>query len=320
TDDRRVYVLGVSFHVSGDGGRKFVTGKKGAHPDHHALWVNPKDPDHLVLGNDGGLYFSRSRGKSWQPVRNLPLGQFYAAAVDMRKPYRVYGGLQDNGSWGGPTATDRDDGITLADWKRVGGADGFYCQVDPTDPNIVYWESQYGIPRRLDLRTGKSKVIRPVPAKGPTRYRFNWSTPLVLSPHDPKTVYYGANHLFRSADRGDKWEVISPDLTRGQPGPNKYSGHTITTIAESPAKAGLLYVGSDDGRLHVSRDAGKEWTDLSKNLPGVPPDAWVTRVECSHHAEGTAYATIDRHRNDDRRPYVFRTTDHGATWKSLAAG
>jgi photosystem II stability/assembly factor-like uncharacterized protein len=319
--DRRIYVLGISFHVSDDGGRTFPTtfGARGVHPDHHALWINPRDPNHLVLGNDGGLYFSKDRGRTWEAVRNLPIGQFYGVAVDMSQPYRVYGGLQDNGSWGGPSAT-RGDGITLNDWRRVSGGDGFQCQADPTDPNTVYCESQYGGLLRVDPRSGRSRRIRPPLTQGQPPYRFNWNSPLLLSAHAPGTLYYGGNVLFQSRNRGDRWEVISPDLTRGRPGPNLYSGHTITTIAESPLQAGLLYVGTDDGRVHVTRDGGTTWKDLSKNVPNVPADRWITRIECSDFATGTAYLAIDRHRNDDRRPYVFRTTDFGETWTSLAAG
>ncbi|MCI0737804.1 MAG: hypothetical protein L0Y72_02080 [Gemmataceae bacterium] len=383
SDDQNIYVLGVAFHISRDGGKTFSSGGKGAHPDHHALWINPKDSNHLVLGNDGGLYFSNNKGVAWTAIRGMAIGQFYAIGLDMRKPYRVYGGLQDNGSWGGPTATDRAEGITLADWLRVGGGDGFYCQVDPTDPYTVYSESQYGNLRRLNLKQtaggGKGgfggKSIRPgakaakadagkddkgkddkakddkakddkgkddkgkddkgkdekgkeEKGKGQkgggkgkgfadtSGYRFNWSSPLLISPHQPQTLYYGGNFLFKSTTRGDQWDIVSPDLTRAKP-KQKSSGNTITTIAESPKKQGILYVGTDDGNVQMSRDDGKSWIDLSKKFPGVPKDRWITRVECSHFAEGTAYVTIDRHRNDDRKPYLFKTTDYGATWRSL---
>ena len=318
-DDQRIYVLGVQFHVSNDGGKTFpaAKGTKGIHPDHHALWINPKDSKHLVLGNDGGLYFSENRAASFRAIRGFAIGQFYAVAVDMRRPYRVYGGLQDNGSWGGASATTNDVGITLDDWYRVAGADGFYCQVDPTNPDVVYAEAQYGRPQRIDLKTKKGKSIQPKAAKGEPSYRFNWNTPMLLSLHNPQRLYYGGNHLFRSDNRGDKWEVISPDLTRGQPGPSKSTGHTLTTIAESPRTPGILWVGSDDGRVHVTRDGGKTWTDLTEKIPGVPADRWITRLEASHFDEGTAYMTIDRHRNDDFKPYVFKTTDFGATWKNI---
>lgn len=318
-NDRRVYVLGISFHVSVDGGKTFraLLGRN-IHGDHHALWLNPHDPRHLVLGNDGGLYLSYDRAATWEHVNNLPLGQFYAVGVDQRKPYWVYGGLQDNGSWGGPSATRSLAGLTNADWTKVLTGDGYYCQVDPTDPDIVYAESQYGRPRRLHRRTGASVDIQPRAPKGQPAYRFNWSAPLLLSPHDSRTLYFGGNHVFRSTNRGDKWEVISPDLSRGQPGPSRHTGHTITALAESPRRPGLLYAGTDDGRFHVRRDG--QWFDLTDTVPGVPAERWVTRLECSHHEEGTAYLALDRHRHEDRRPYLFRTTDYGANWTPLASG
>jgi photosystem II stability/assembly factor-like uncharacterized protein len=318
-DARRVYVLGVSLHVSADGGRTFrADGAESAHADHHALWIDPNDSQHLVLGNDGGLYFSHDRGSTWEHLQNLPLAQFYAVAADLRRPYRVYGGLQDNGTWGGPSSNHNPDGITFADWTRVMGADGFHCQVDPADPDTVYAEAQYGGLTRVNVRTGETRTIVPKPADGGPAYRFNWNAPLLLSPHNPRTLYYGGNHLSRSIDRGDSWQEVSPDLTRGKPGPSADFGHTITAVAESPLRVGLLYAGTDDGRVHVSRNGGSAWTDLSERLPGLPPDGWITRLECSHFAEGTAYLTVDRHRRDDRAPYVFRTNDYGTTWKPLA--
>jgi photosystem II stability/assembly factor-like uncharacterized protein len=319
-DDKRVYVLGVSLHLSTDGGKTFRSGAApGVHADHHALWIDPADPTHLVSGTDGGLSFSYDRGASWQHVVNLPISQFYAVAVDLRRPYRVYGGLQDNGTWGGPSATHSPDGISAADWFKVLTGDGFQCQVDATDSAIVYAETQYGGLTRVNVRTGDSRDIKPLPAKDAPAFRFNWSAPILISPHNGRTLYYGGNHLFRSLNRGEQWEEISPDLTRGKPGPAADFGHTLTTIAESPLKPGLIYTGSDDGKVQVTRNGGASWTDLSDRIPGVAADRWVTRLECSHFAEGTAYLTLDRHRNDDLAPYVFVTTDYGATWKSLAS-
>jgi photosystem II stability/assembly factor-like uncharacterized protein len=321
SDDQRLYVLGVAFYASSDGGKKFQVAAKGVHSDHHALWINPSDPRHLILGNDGGLYFSKSRAATWTANRGMPLAQFYGIAVDMSKPYRVYGGLQDNGSWGGPSWTRSAEGIVLSDWKKILGADGFNCQCDPSDANIVYAEAQYGKPSRIDVKTGKGKLIQPKAPDKSEVYRFNWSSPILLSPHNPKTLFYGGNLLFQSDNRGDTWTRISPDLTRGEPGKASPStGHTLTTIAESPRKAGVIYVGADDGRVHITRDAGKTWTDLSDNVPGVAKVRWISRVECSHHDEATAYLTIDRHRNNnDHRPYVFKTTDYGATWTNINA-
>jgi photosystem II stability/assembly factor-like uncharacterized protein len=318
-DDRRIYVLGISLHVSSDGGRTFRSdGAAAVHSDHHALWIGPHNSDHLVLGGDGGLNFSYDRGVTWEHLQNLPIGQFYGVAVDLRKPYRIYGGLQDNGSWGGPSATRNAEGITPADWFRVLGMDGFACQVDPTDPDLVYAEGQYGLLQRVNVRTGVVRAIRPRPPRNAPAYRFNWNAPMLVSPHRPAALYYGGNHLFRSFNRGDSWEVISPDLTQGKPGPSPDTGHTLTTIAESPLKPGLLYVGTDDGRVHVCHNSGATWTDLSDKIPGIPAARWITRIECSHFAAGTAYLALDCHRQDDRRPYVFQTTDYGQTWQARA--
>lgn len=336
SDEQRIYVLGIQFHLSTDGGKTFTkeTAAKGVHPDHHALWINPADSHHLVLGCDGGMYFSYDRSATWEHLLNLPVGQFYAVGVDMRKPYRVYGGLQDNGSWGGRSATRDMAGITTADWFRILGFDGYYCQVDPRDVDTVYAEGQYGILRRINVNTGlvtdikprltsggkKGRIntnIEPAPPPGTPAFRFNWCSPILLSPHDSRTVYYGGNVVFRSRDRGDHWTIISPDLTRGKPGPSHHTGHAITTLAESALKPGLLWAGTDDGRVHVTLDGGQQWLNVSSKIPVLP--GWVTRLEASRFAEGTAYLTIDRHRNDDRSPYVFRTTDFGNSWKQLTS-
>jgi photosystem II stability/assembly factor-like uncharacterized protein len=332
SDDRRVYVLGVQFFQSGDGGKTFGGGgaAKGTHSDYHALWIDPRDSHHLVLGCDGGLNFSFDRGQTWEHLKNLPVSQFYAVAVDMRKPYRVYGGLQDNGTWGGPSATRDLAGITIADWVNYLGYDGYYCQVDPDDGDTLYCEGQYGILRRVNVKNGDTYDIKPrlaskeaatnfVPDPGQhAGLRFNWSSPILLSPHSGKVVYYGTNHLLRSDDRGEHWQFVSPDLTHGKPGPNDYAGHTITTIAESPLKQGMLFVGTDDGRVATTADGGKQWFDLSSTIPGVPLDRWVSRVECSRFAVGTVYLAIDRHRNDDCGPYLFKSNDAGFSWTSLA--
>jgi photosystem II stability/assembly factor-like uncharacterized protein len=315
-DDRRVFVLGWGLHVSTDGGKTFsADDAPGAHVDLHAMWIDPKDSDHAVLGTDGGVYATHDGCRNWEHAKNLPIGQFYGVAADMSRPYWVYGGLQDNGTWGGPSATRSADGVSAAGWFRLLSMDGFQCQVDPTDVNTVYAEGQYGELRRINASTGETVVIRPRPPPGQPEYRFNWNSPILLSPHDPGTVYYGGNVLFRSRDRGDRWEVISPDLTLGRRGQEPDSAHTITTIAESPLKAGLIWVGTDDGRVQVSRNGGRDWADVTDHVPGGPRPGHVSRLIASHFAEGTAYLAIDRHRNDDRRPYLFRTTDHGATWK-----
>jgi photosystem II stability/assembly factor-like uncharacterized protein len=321
TDARRIWVLGIPLFFSTDGGRNFSSnGAPRVHVDHHDLWINPADPRHLILGNDGGLYYSRSGGKDWIAVKNLPISQFYGLAVDSRVPYRVYGGLQDNGSWGGLSRTSNPVGIRNSDWFRIYGMDGFQCAVAPDDPYILFAEGQYGRLVRIDGRTLRATSIRPQRPKGDNgpSYRFNWNSPLALSPHDPKTLYYGGQYVFRSPDRGQTWQVISPDLTAGKPGVALYS-HTLTALAESPRQAGLLYAGSDDGRVHVSRDAGKSWVEVTGNLPGVKKPFTVTRLEPSPFRAGTVFLSLDRHRQDDRAPYLFRSDDYGATWRSLAS-
>ncbi len=318
SDSKRIYVLGVTLHLSVDGGRSFARGMApGVHFDHHALWINPANPNQMVLGTDGGVYLSPDRGASWEHRRNLPIAQFYGIALDLHKPYRVYGGLQDNGTWRGPSRTYRQAGITLADWVRILPGDGFQCQVDPTDSDLVYGESQYGGLHRINVRSGEVLDIKPRSSRG-IIYRFNWSAPILVSPHNPRTLYYGGNVVFQSTNRGDTWMLASPDLTRGTPGVHSY-GHTLTTLAESPLKQGLLYAGSDDGLVHLSLDGGENWVNVSERIPEVPAERSISRIECSPFAEGTAYLAIDRHRNDDRKPYLFKTEDRGRSWKAITA-
>ncbi len=309
-NDQRLYVLGIPLYVSDDGGKTFRTGAPRVHVDHHALWINPHNSDHLILGNDGGVYISYDRGANWEFLPNLPIAQFYAVGVDLRKPYWIYGGLQDNGSWGVPSATRDVRGITINDWIRVGGGDGFYCQPDPTDPMTLFVEMQYGRLQRVNLATGAVVNISPIAPKGQPPYRFNWNTPLLLSPHNPRIVYYGGNYLFRSLNRGENWETISPELTATSRG-------SLTTIAESPRRAGILWTGSDDGRICLSRDGGRTWTDVTARVPGLPPAGHVTRIEASPFDAATAFLSVDRHRQEDYRPYLYVTSDFGETWKAL---
>lgn len=325
TDEKRLWVLGIPLNVSSDGGRTFRNGAgRGVHVDHHALWINPRDPKHLVLGNDGGLYYSRSGGAEWAPIRNLPISQFYAVTADRQTPYRVYGGLQDNGSWMAPSRTANAFGVTNADWKRIMGMDGFYCQAPPDDPFTAYAEGQYGRPSRIDLRTMKGTSIRPRVPMGTTDYRYNWSAPLVLSPHNSRTLYYGGNVVFKSTDRGTNWEAISPDLTRGELG-RVYltNGHTITVLSESPVRPGQLFVGTDDGKLHRTTDDGKTWVDLTGRLKGLPTGkgvaatSHITRVEQAPYDDQTVFVTVDRRRQNDERPYIFRSRDRGENFERV---
>jgi photosystem II stability/assembly factor-like uncharacterized protein len=332
-DHQRLYVLGVQFSISNDGGKKFIEGNsaKGTHVDYHALWIDPRDSHHLVLGCDGGVNYSFDKGDTWEYLKNLPVSQFYAVGVDMRKPYRVYGGLQDNGTWGGPSSTRDALGITTAQWSSLLGYDGYYCVVHPKDNDIVYCEGQYGMLYRKNVRTGASVYIRPrleskeertnmsppLPKDTP-EFRFNWSSPIVQSPYGDDEVFYGGNFVFVSRDRGDTWQLASPDLTRGRPGPNDRKAHTITTIAAAPLEDHVLYVGTDDGKILVCKDwKTKTWLDLSKTIADIPQDRWISRLEASRFAKGTVYLTIDRHRNDDRKPYVYKSTDHGMSWTSI---
>ncbi len=333
-DADRVYVLGTGLHVSADGGKHFRTMlAAGVHDDKHALWVNPKDANHLILGTDGGLYTSKDQGKTWAAKRGLVIAQFYGVAVDMRTPYRVYGGLQDNGTWGAPVATPHANGITTATWKRVGGADGFQVAVDPTDPNIIYHEIQYGGLIRTDLSAAKgdtTKKIRPgaanekqrpgQPPQQPTANRFNWNAPFFLSLHDPSVIYFGSQFVWRSSNRGDTWTKMSQDLSRAGKAAGAANGRTILTLAESPAKSLVLWAGTDDGNVWLSKVTRGTWVDVGKNIEGVPAERAISKIECDHKEPGTAFVAIDRHRNDDTAPYLFKTTDYGETWEPIVKG
>ncbi len=345
TDADRVYVLGSALMVSDDGGRTFRSdGATQVHVDHHALWINPADPDHLILGSDGGVSASWDGTAHWRMFDNLPLGQFYAIGHDMRDPYFVCGGLQDNDAWCGPSNTRSFHGIRHQDWYEVAYGDGFFAIVDPTDSTIVYAESQHGNMNRYDLNTGEKTPMRPI--TGPREdgdtaktYRYNWNAPLQLSPHDPATVYLGANFLMRSRDHGMSWEEVGGiDLTKridreeleimgvagSEPQMSVNDGIStygnITAFAESPVARGLLYVGTDDGNLQVSRDDGATWTNVADRIPGLPERTYVSRVEPSHHVEGRVYASFDGHRNADYAAYVYMSEDHGRSWSRITNG
>ncbi|MCI0702230.1 MAG: PDZ domain-containing protein, partial [Planctomycetia bacterium] len=314
TDDKILYVLGDTvLWKSTDGGKRFASGPAGGvHPDHHALWINPKDGRHMVLGNDGGFYATYDRGATWDHLNVLALGQFYHVAVDTRKPYRVYGGLQDNGSWGGPSRTKRGTGPSNEDWIFLRGGDGFVCRVDPNDPDWVYAESQNGNIGRTNLKTGEESGIRPRPVKAGEALRFNWNTPFILSSHNSHIFYCGAQYVFRSVARGDNLKPISPELTRTNKG-------SMTAIAESPKNADVLWAGTDDGFVWVTKDGGAKWTNVTENLKkaGLPGYRWVAAIEPSRRGEGRCYVCLDGHRSDDDRPYLYFTEDFGESWKSV---
>jgi photosystem II stability/assembly factor-like uncharacterized protein len=332
-DHNRVYKPGLTLSISTDGGKSFTslfTGGQGSyHSDIHAMWIHPERPNEVYMGTDGGLYVSNNRAGNWSFARNLPLGQFYKVAVDDQDPYNIYGGLQDNSSWVGPS--ESWGGIENKDWTSLSGGDGFATFPDARDPNYVYTTIQGGVATRVDLRTGESKDIKPYADKGEKELRFNWNAGFVPSPNDPATIYIGSQYLMRSRDRGDSWERISPDLTTNDPQRQrqKMSGGlsidnstaenntTIYSISESPKDANVIWVGTDDGNVQLTRDGGKSWTNLLAKIPGAPAGAWVSRVAASHHDAGTAYVTIDDHRRGDMKPYLWRTRDFGATWESL---
>lgn len=335
-----VLMLGTSMYESLDGGISWSTDiARSAHVDHHALWWNPGNQDHIVLGNDGGLNWTWDRGRSWVDMQTIPWAQFYEISADNREPfYNVMGGLQDNGTWYGPSGNYWRIGITNRDWITINGGDGFYAKADPVNPDIVYVESQSGNLARLDMSIMSRKSIRPQPPEGSEeRYRFNWNSPLEISPHNPARIYYGGNRLFISDDRGDNWtagEDLTKQIDRNEleimgvvnrnirlsrnDGISTYG--TITTISESPHTAGILWVGTDDGNLQVSRDGGQTWTNVVDRIREVPERTYVTRVVASRYEAGRAYVTFDGHRNNDFEPYVFLTEDFGRRWTRLSAG
>lgn len=392
-EDKWAYFLTTNLNFSNDGGKTW-TQIGGLHPDYHAMWLDPTNKNRFYVGQDGGASITYDNGKTWVFYDNLCLAQFYAVSVDMRDPYYVYGGLQDNGTWGGPSMSR--EGTILTDfWFNIGGGDGFHTQNDPTDWRTVYCESQGGSVLRVNVETREMKSIRPTqanivnykdyypdkpagkpsgkpaakPASQPAAkpkppapgqkpaataqpvpspeeammamagrqagpFRFNWSTPIIMSPHNPRTIYMGGNHLFRSLDRGDKWMILSPDVTTNDKtkyAPEKPSGGitrdvtgaethcTIITISESPLVPGLIWVGTDDGNVQLTRNDGVAWANVRAAIPLVPKGTWVSRVEASHFDAGTCYVTFDGHRSDDFHTYVFKTTDYGKTWTNLTA-
>jgi len=326
-----VYVYSGSCYVSRDGGRTFETIFRGAHPDHHVVWVDPHNSQHVISGNDGGLDISWDGGVHSHAVQAASWAEVYNVAYDRRDPYYVYVGLQDNGNWGGPSQSRDRAGILLHMWYPCGGGDGFYTQVDPEEWYVLYRNLQMGGIERYNLRTGESIRIRPEAKLSEEPYRFNWNSPIFLSPHNRHVLYFGGNFLFKSIDRGNSWVKVSPDLTTNDPQKQQDSGGPITvdntgaenhctilTIAESPLKEGIIWVGTDDGLVWVTRDGGKNWENVTKNIKGLGPDNnWVTRIEASHFQEGGAYVTISRHQVDDFKPYIFKTEDFGKTWVSL---
>ena len=310
-------------------------GDRNKHVDSHTIWVDPRNTDHIFVGCDGGVYESWDGGQFWQFKANLPTLQFYDVDVDYAKPYyHVYGGTQDNFSWGGPAATRNVNGIMNSDWYVTTGGDGFVSRVDPADPDTVYAESQGGGLVRYNRKTGSRINIKPIEAKGEPPLRWNWDAPLIVSPHDHLRLYFGANNLFRSDDRGNTWKAISPDLTRDLDrnalpvmgkiwGPDAVAKNAstafygnISAVSESPKRAGLLFVGTDDGLIQVHDDEGAAWRKA--DLSALPEHIYVQRMLASQHDENVAYAALDNHQNGDFKPYLMKTADRGKTWTNIS--
>ena len=318
-NSEKIYTYGVPILSSDDGGKTFYRiGKENVHADHHDLWINPEKPGHLINGNDGGVNITYDDGENWIKNNSTEVGQFYAINVDYQKPYNVYGGLQDNGVWMGPhnAAVNKRWNMTgQYPWKGILGGDGMEIQIDNRNPNIVFTGYQFGFYSRLDLDSGKRKSIKPSHELGESPYRFNWQTPILLSPHNQDVLYLGSNFLHKSTDQGDNWENISEDLTNGGKKGNVPYG-TITTISESPIKEGVIYVGSDDGLIHVTKNGGKTWRNISGNLP---KELWVSNVFASNHDEKIIYLSLDGYRWDNFSPYLFMSKNYGKTWESISS-
>ncbi len=349
SDDQRVYMVNP-YSYSDDGGRTFIAPPQTLHGDDRYVWVDPKDSRHLIKADDGGVGISYDRGLKWLYVASLPVSQWYRVAVDMQRPFWVYGGLQDNGSWAGPSATPYSTGILNEDWIRTNGGDGFFSVPEP-DGSEVYSNGQYLTLNRFNFKTREGRVIRPWnnplgeapklgnwgpprPLVGDFTYPANWDAPIIMSPHDTKTLYAGMRRLFRSRDRGETWQDLG-DLSTGvdrrtlkvmgqtpnertlslDDGVPYYA--TITALAESPLRKGWIYAGTDDGNVQVSTDEGATFTNVAARVTGLPNSSWIAGLEASRHAAGLLYLVADNHRNGDDANYVFKSTDNGRSWVSI---
>ena len=328
-NENRLYKPDLNLVVSTDGGASFSNISGGAHGDFHDVWIDPANPDYLITGDDGGLWYSYDAGNKWWKGDNLPISQFYHVSVDMDRPYHVYGGLQDNSSWVGES--QYPGGVTNSRWENLYNGDGFWMFVDPADPNYIYAEYQGGEIGRVNRRTHETRNIKPLPGYKEGKLRYNWNTPIYLSPTRKGTIYIGSQFLFRSVDFGQTWARISPDLTTNDPAKQQQelSGGvtidnsaaethtTIYAIAESPRNPNVIWAGTDDGNVQVSRDGGRTWVNVVRNIRGLPAHAWVSSLEAGHFAAGTVYATFDLHTFGDMRPYAYKSTDYGRTWSSV---
>ncbi|MCK6446740.1 MAG: glycosyl hydrolase [Planctomycetes bacterium] len=325
-DANRVYVLGYALHVSEDAGVTFREDRFGKiHPDCHALAIDPRNPARLLLGTDGGLYESWNHGETWRHHANAAMGEFYRITLDDGVPYRIAGGLQDNVNWVGPSRTFTKDGVTNGDWTNLNGGDGFYCNFDPDDRDVLYAESQSGEIHRINVRTGALENLRPKPSEGEVAYRFHWNSPFVASRHDPRKLYLAGNRVFALTERAEHWRVISPDLSHGAServltiGSGAETYGVVYAFAESPLAAGLLWAGTDDGKLWLTEDEGERWTELTEHLPDAARGQWITRIEPSHHDANVAYLVVSAFRSGNYAPLAWRTADRGRTWTSVVS-
>ena len=339
-DPDRVYTLAGQFSVSTDGGLTFGGHGGSMFGDHHALWIDPTDPARLLSGTDGGFWISNDFGDNWDFLNNMPMAQAYHLGLDMAEPYNVLGGFQDHEIWRGPNEKWNRVGVREGDWVRLRYmADGMYTIADPRDPEIIYYNGHFGDITRIDMRTREERYIQPYPP-GPAgggaeleEYRFNWNSPIHMSPSDPDVIYYGGNVLFRTRDGGENWDIISPDLTTDDPEKQRLSGgpispdntraeyhSTILSISESALDAEVIWVGTDDGNVQVTRDGGGTWTNVAPNIEGAPANGWVGSIQASRAVPGQAYVAIDQHRMDDFESYIFVTGDFGSTWRRISDG
>ena len=330
-DENKIYKPDLSLIASNDGGKSFSNISGSAHGDFHDVWIDPNATDHLITGDDGGVWYSYDGGNRWWKGDNLPISQFYHVSVDMDRPYHVYGGLQDNSSWVGDS--QYPGGISNDRWENMYGGDGFWMFSDPADPDYIYAEYQGGNIARVNRKTHETRSIQPLAQYKEGKLRYNWNTPIHLSPTQKGTIYIGSQFLFRSRDHGQTWERLSPDLTTNDPEKQKQeqsggvtvdnsSAETHTTIysiAESPKNPKLIWVGTDDGNVQITRDGGKTWTNVVGNIQGLPKNAWVSSIDASHFDEGSAYATFDLHTFGDMSPYVYRTANYGLTWTPVVS-
>jgi len=341
TNANTLYSLSGGLFKSTDGGKSFDRIARDVHGDHQSFWIDPMNSKNLLSGSDGGFQLSWDEGENWDIINNIELSQFYQMDVDMLEPYNVYGGLQDNGCWVGPSNSLNRAGILKRHWKRLSYGDGYFAVPIPGSEHEVYTNLQGGVPFHVNSNTGVVRSIHPFPkiigsagdAIENHKYRFNWDAPLHISPHDPNTVYFGGNVVFKSTNRGHSWDVISPDLTTNDKDKQRTSGGTIYQdntaaefhcsilyIAESPIEAGVIYAGTDDGNLFVTTNGGEDWNNVNNKLLGLPSFSWISKIHASEHDAGTAFVAVDNHRSDDFRPYAYMTTDYGKTWSKIVNG